>query len=181
MSPPVSWDPCLAPLEHFPLPGPPRVRVVEILATGTNGGAQEHLFSLLSRLDRTRYDASVVALSAGSAVRKLERAGFDVTVIDEPDDADAIRAMTAHLALIRPDVIHTHMYRADIVGTKAALALAETGHRRPYIVSTVHSSRIRSAEDRELIRQLTPSMDQLIAVSKLSLIQHLTLPTNSRV
>jgi glycosyltransferase involved in cell wall biosynthesis len=166
MGPSVTWDPCLAPLEHFPMPGPPRVRVVEILATGTNGGAQEHLFSLLSRLDQTRYEASVVALSAGSAVRKLERAGFDVTVIDEPDDADAIRAMTAYLALIRPDVIHTHMYRADIVGTKAALALAETGHRRPYIVSTVHSSRIRSAEDRELIRQLTPSMDQLIAVSK---------------
>lgn len=166
MGPPVAWDPCLAPLEHFPMPGPPRVRVVEVLATGTNGGAQEHLFSLLSRLDRTRYEASVVALSTGSAVRKLERAGFDVTVIDHPDDADATRALTAHLALIRPDIIHTHMYRADIVGTKAALALAETGHRRPYVVSTVHSSRVRSAEDRELIRQLTPSMDQLIAVSK---------------
>ncbi|HEX5823662.1 MAG TPA: glycosyltransferase [Candidatus Limnocylindrales bacterium] len=166
MGPPVSWDPCMTPLEHFPMPGPPRVRVVEILATGTNGGAQEHLFSLLSRLDRTRYEASVVALSAGSAVRKLDRAGFDVTVIDDPDDADAIRAVTAHLALIRPDVIHTHMYRADVVGTKAALALGETGHRRPYVVSTVHSSRVRSAEDRDLIRQLTPSMDQLIAVSK---------------
>jgi len=164
--PPPNWDPCMTPLEHFPMPGPPRVRVVEILATGTNGGAQEHLFSLLSRLDKTRYEASVVALSAGSAVRKLERAGFDVTVIDDPDDADAIRALTAHLALIRPDVIHTHMYRADIVGTKAALALEEKGHRRPYVVSTVHSSRVRSAEDRELIRQLTPSMDQLIAVSK---------------
>ena len=164
--PPPNWDPCMTPLEHFPMPGPPRVRVVEILATGTNGGAQEHLFSLLSRLDKTRYEASVVALSAGSAVRKLERAGFDVTVIDDPDDAEAIRALTAHLALIRPDVIHTHMYRADIVGTKAALALEEKGHRRPYVVSTVHSSRVRSAEDRELIRQLTPSMDQLIAVSK---------------
>ncbi|HXI80929.1 MAG TPA: glycosyltransferase, partial [Verrucomicrobiae bacterium] len=148
------------------MPGPPRIRVVEILATGTNGGAQEHLFSLLSRLDRTRYDASVVALSAGSAVRKLERAGFDVTVIDEPDDDEATRALTMHLALIRPDVIHTHMYRADVVGTKAAIALAEIGHRRPYVVSTVHSSRVRSFEDRELIRQLTPSMDQLIAVSK---------------
>ena len=166
MSPPANWDPCMTPLEHFPMPGPPRVRVVEILATGTNGGAQEHLFSLLSRLDKTRYEASVVALSAGSAVRKLDRAGFDVSVIDDPGDADAIRALTAHLALIRPDVIHTHMYRADIVGTKAALALSESGHRRPYIVSTVHSSRVRSAEDRELIRQLTPSMDQLIAVSK---------------
>ena len=166
MGPPVTWDPCLTPLEHFPMPGPPRVRVVEILATGTNGGAQEHLFSLLSRIDKSRYDASVVALSTGSAVRKLERAGFDVTVIDDPDDGDAIRALTHHLALIRPDVIHTHMYRADIVGTKAVLALAESGHRRPYVVSTVHSSRIRSADDRELIRQLTPSMDQLIAVSK---------------
>jgi glycosyltransferase involved in cell wall biosynthesis len=165
-SPTVVVDPCLAPLEHFPMPGPPRVRVVEVLATGTNGGAQEHLFSLLSRIDTTRYEASVVALSAGSAVRKLERAGFDVTVIDEPDDAASIRVLTAHLASIRPDVIHTHMYRADIVGTKAALALEETGHRRPYIVSTVHSSRVRSAEDRELIRHLTPSMDQLIAVSQ---------------
>jgi glycosyltransferase involved in cell wall biosynthesis len=48
----------------------------------------------------------------------------------------------------------------------ASMALAEMGRRRPYVVSTVHSSRVRSAEDRELIRQLTPSMDQLIAVSK---------------
>jgi len=166
MTLPTSLDPCLAPLEHFPMPGPPRVRVVEILATGTNGGAQEHIFGLLSRLDRTRYDASVVALSSGSAVRKLQRAGFDVTVIDEPSDADAISALTAYLAAVRPDVIHTHMYRADVVGTKAAIALGEMDRRRPYVVSTVHSSRVRSAEDRELIRQLTPSMDQLIAVSK---------------
>jgi glycosyltransferase involved in cell wall biosynthesis len=166
MALPTTLDPCLAPLEHFPMPGPPRVRVVEILASGTIGGALEHLFSLLSRLDQTRYDASVVALSSGSAVRKLQRAGVDVTVIDEPDDTDAIRALTAHLANVQPDVIHTHMYRADIVGTMASIALDEMGRRRPYVVSTVHSSRVRSAEDRELIRQLTPSMDQLIAVSK---------------
>ena len=166
MTPPPTWDPCLVPIEHLDMPGPPRVRVVEILATGTNGGAQEHLFSLMSRLDPTHYDASVVALSAGSAVRKLERNGFPVTVIDDPDDAAAVRALTAHLALVRPDVIHTHMFRADVVGTKAALALEAAGHRRPYVVSTVHSSRVRSADDRELLRQLTPHMDQLIAVSQ---------------
>ena len=49
-APPV-WDPCLAPIEHFPMPGPKRVRVVEILATGTNGGAQEHVFGLMTRID----------------------------------------------------------------------------------------------------------------------------------
>src|SRR5436190_1537739 len=159
-------DPCLVPVEHLELPTPGRVRVVEILATGTNGGAQEHLFSLMTRLDPSRYDASVVALSAGSAVRKLERHGVPVTVIDDPDDASAIRALTAHLVLVRPDVIHTHMYRADVIGTKAAIALQAAGHRRPYVVSTVHSSRVRSAEDRELLRLLTPHMDQLIAVSR---------------
>jgi glycosyltransferase involved in cell wall biosynthesis len=166
MGAPPLWDPCLVPIEHLDLPGPDRVRVVEILATGSNGGAQEHLFSLMTRLDATHYDASVVALAGGSAVRKLERHGIPVTVIDDPDDAAAVRALTAHLAIVRPDVIHTHMYRADVIGTEAAMALAATGHRRPYVVSTVHSSRVRSDEDRELIRQLTPHMDQLIAVSR---------------
>ncbi len=163
---PPSWDPCLVPLEHFPLPGPKRVRVIEILATGTSGGAQEHVFGLVTRLDTTYYDASVVSLSAGSAVRKLQRHGFEVTVIETPDDAEAVRQLAAHLAEVRPDVIHTHMYRADVVGTRAVLALRESGHRAPYVVSTVHSSRVRSHEDRDLLRHLTAEMDQLIAVSK---------------
>jgi glycosyltransferase involved in cell wall biosynthesis len=163
---PRPWDPCLSSVDRPRLAGRDRIRVVEILATGTNGGAQEQVFSLMSRLDKSRYDVSAVSLSGGSAVRKIQRAGFSVLVIDEPDDAIAVGALTAHLADVRPDVIHTHMYRADIVGTKAAIALGNAGHRRPYIVSTVHSSRVRSASDRGTIRALTPEMDQLIAVSK---------------
>ena len=115
-------------------PGGRRIRVVEVLATGTNGGAQEHLYCLVTRIDPARYDVSVVALSAGSAVRKLQRAGVAVLVIDEPDDAIAVGALAAHLAEVRPDVVHNHMYRAEIVGTRAAIALGETGHRRPYVV-----------------------------------------------
>ena len=155
MGAPMAGDPCLEPVGSPAVAGG-RVRVVEILATGTNGGAQEHLFSLLSRLDRTRYDASVIALSGGSAVRKLQRAGFPVTVVDEPDDAIATGAWPTLLADINPDVIHNHMYRAELVGTRAAIALGEAGHRRPYIVSTVHSSRIRSDEDRRELQILTP-------------------------
>lgn len=166
MSAPSPSDPCLDEVVRPPLPGGRRIRVVEILATGTNGGAQEHLYSLVTRMDHERYDVSIVSLSPGSAVRKLERAGFDVLVIDEPDDAIAVGALTAYLAEVRADVIHNHMFRAETVGTRAALALAEVGHRRPYVVSTIHSSRIRSEEDRQHLRDLTPYMDQLIAVSK---------------
>ena len=56
MGAPVPWDPCLTPLERRPTQGRGRIRVVEILATGTNGGAQEHLFGLMSRLDLLRGD-----------------------------------------------------------------------------------------------------------------------------
>jgi glycosyltransferase involved in cell wall biosynthesis len=153
-------------VERLPLPGAQRVRIVEVLATGTNGGAQEHLDSLLTRLDRSRYDASVVALSTGSAVRKMQRDGIPVLVIDDPDDAVAVGALTAHLADVRPDVIHNHMYRAELVGTRAAIALGAIGRRRAYVVATVHTSRVRSPEDREQLRRLTPHMDRLIAVSQ---------------
>src|SRR2546422_2534431 len=109
---PVQIDPCLEPLDLPPMLGRPQVRVVEVLATATNGGAQEHLYSLLSRLDRSRFEPSVVSLSPGSAARKIAKLGIPVLVLDEPDDATAVGALAAHMAGIRPDVIHNHMYRA---------------------------------------------------------------------
>ena len=165
MTPVTPFDPCFVPA-RAPLSVDRRVRVVEVLATGTNGGAQEHLYSLLMRMDHSRYDVSVVSLSPGSAVRKLQRAGFPVLVIDEPDDAIAVGALAAHLVEVAPDVVHNHMYRAEMVGTRAAIALAEIGRPKPFVVSTVHSSRVRSVEDRDALRRLTPRTDRLIAVSQ---------------
>jgi hypothetical protein len=45
------------------------------------------------------------------------------------------------------------MFRAEVVGTRAALALSEQGRSRPYVVGTVHSSRVRSLEDREVVSE----------------------------
>jgi glycosyltransferase involved in cell wall biosynthesis len=58
------------------------------------------------------------------------------------------------------------MYRAEVIGTLAAYHLGERGCRRPAVLSTVHSSRVRCLEDRNTLRQLTPLMDRLIAVSR---------------
>ena len=149
----MPWDTCLTPLERPSLPGGRRIRVVEVLATG---------------MDPTRYDVSVVALSAGSAVRKLQRAGVAVLVIDDPDDVIAVGALAAHLAEVRADVVHAHMYRAETVAARAIIALGEAGQRRPYLVATAHSSRVRSEADRATLLALTPTFDHLIAVSKAS-------------
>ena len=165
MTPTGGYNPCLAPVRRAGGRTRSRTRVVQLLATGTNGGAQEHVYNLVSRMDRERYDVSIVSLSPGSAVRKLERLGIPVTVIDEPDDAIATGILAAHLADVRADVVHNHMYRAEIVGTKAVIALGEAGHRRPWVISTVHSSRVRSTEDQDELRRLTGSIDHLIVVS----------------
>jgi len=89
-----------------------------------------------------------------------------VCVLDEMDDDAAIEAVAAHLAAVNADVVHNHMYRAEVVGTQAAWSLAAAGRRRPFVVGTVHSSRVRSEEDRALVRALTPRMDHLVAVSR---------------
>jgi glycosyltransferase involved in cell wall biosynthesis len=107
-----------------------------------------------------------VSLSHGSSVRRLQKAGIDVTVIDEPDDRLAVRMLADELAPFQPEIVHNHMYRAEVVGTRAALLLGEKGCRRPAIISTVHSSRVRCSEDRQTLRRLTPLMDRLIVVSK---------------
>lgn len=158
-------DPCFEPPVREPVDGG-RVRVVEVMATGTNGGAQEHVYSLVTRLNPECYDVRVVSLSHGSSVRRLARAGIDVSVIDEPDDRRSVEALADLLAPFGPEVVHNHMYRAEIIGTRAAVLLGEKGCRRPAVISTVHSSRVRCAEDRQALRNLTPLMDRLIVVSR---------------
>jgi glycosyltransferase involved in cell wall biosynthesis len=52
------------------------------------------------------------------------------------------------------------MFRAEVIGTRAALAAGT-----PAIMATVHSSRVRSPEDVAALAALTPAMDRLIVPS----------------
>src|SRR6476620_8169753 len=97
-----------------------RPRLLQLLATGGSGGAQESYTGLLLRLDRTRYDVRALSLSAGSAVARLRRLGIAVDVLDETDDELAIRELAAWLRRNEIDLVHAHMFRAEIVGTRAA-------------------------------------------------------------
>jgi glycosyltransferase involved in cell wall biosynthesis len=159
-------DPCWDNVVRPPLTAGERIRVVELVASGSNGGAQESVASLVGRIDRARYDVRVVSLSDGPSVRRWRALGIPVDVIADPNDEAAIRTLTAFLEEWRTQVLHGHMYRAEIVGAGAVLAMAAKGLPRPFIVNTVHSGRVRPDADRELLRRLTPEMDRLIAVSR---------------
>lgn len=142
------------------------VRITQVMASGSGGGAQVHVQNLVTRLDRERFDVEVISLSDGPAVRRLRLAGVTTHVVDCEDDADALAAVVGLMQARPPQIVHNHMYRAEVVGTRAALALTELGLPRPFVVGTVHSSRVRSEDDRALLRRLTPSMDRLVAVSR---------------
>ena len=139
----------------------PRPRLLQLLATGGSGGAQESYTGLLLRLDRTRYEVRALSLSAGSAVQRLRALGVEVDVLDEADDESAVRELSGWLTRNEIDLVHAHMYRAEVVGTRAAVAAGT-----PVITATVHSSRVRSDADRALLASLTPSMDRLIVPSE---------------
>ena len=143
-----------------------RIVVTELLANAGGGGAQVSVQNLVERLDPARFDVEIISLGDGPAVRRLRAAGKTVHVVDEPEDGAALAAVLALLERRPPQVLHNHMYRAEVIGTRAALALAESGRPKPFVVGTVHSSRVRSVNDQQLLRRLTPSMDRLIAVSR---------------
>jgi len=138
----------------------PRPRVLQLLATGGTGGAQESYSGLLLRLDRSRYDVRAVSLSAGSAVQRLRRLGVAVDVIDAESDEAAVRELAAYLRRNEIDLLHAHMFRAEVIGTRAAMAAGTA-----VIVATVHSSRVRSDEDVATLAGLTQHMDRLIVPS----------------
>jgi glycosyltransferase involved in cell wall biosynthesis len=167
---PVAFTPPHDPCRHDLVPhgaaGGERIRVLELVATGSNGGAQESVLNLLARIDRTRFDVRVVSLSEGSSVRKWRATGIPVDVIEETDDDRAVDQLTRELMAWSPEIIHGHMYRAEIIGARAVMCLVERGLPRPFLVNTIHSGRIRPAEDRALLAMLTPEMDRLIAVSR---------------
>ena len=158
-------QPCTGRASAGPLPDGSRIRVLQLLATGTNGGAQESVVNTVLRMDSSRHDVLVVSLSHGSTVKRLERLKVPVEVIEDEHDDRAAAALAERMITLKTQVIHAHMFRAEVVAVYAADIVKERTGVRPLVVSTLHSSRFRSAEDRELLERLTPKIDWLIAVS----------------
>jgi glycosyltransferase involved in cell wall biosynthesis len=138
-----------------------RPRVVQLLAIGTVGGAQESATALIIHLDRSRFEVEAIALADGAAVRRLHDLGYPVTVLGAGDDAATIRELTALLRRREVDLLHAHMFRAELLGTRAARAAST-----PVVVATVHSSRVRSPQDIADLAAVTPFIDRLIAPSE---------------
>ena len=160
-------DPCVAPMIHLPVPGPGASASCEVMATGTNGGAQEHVFNLVNRLDHDFYDVSIVSLSPGSAVRKLQQRGLrrhgDRRARRRHRDRDPRRAPRGAPRRTSSTTTCTgpRSWARRRRSRWARPAIAARGSSRPSTRRASGRTRTRrsSADSR-------PSMDHLIVVSK---------------
>ena len=114
----------------------PRLKVAHVIHSLGPGGAESVLVELAGVADTAGLDLVVIGLSpVARAVNAeaLRAAGVEVVELDLPRwDPRAVLGTVSALRAHRPDVVHTHLKHADLVGTAAGTLLGLP------VVSTLH-------------------------------------------
>jgi glycosyltransferase involved in cell wall biosynthesis len=116
-----------------------RVRVLQVITSLDRGGAENHLLALLTHADRSRFEFETAVLRGdGELVSAFRQAGIQVHLLKAHSRLDpfALARLVKLLRDGRYDIVHSHLFRADIF---AGLAVARLGEHAPLLVSTRHN------------------------------------------
>ena len=113
------------------------VRICQLLTSLAPAGPGRCVCELSRRLAPRRFDVQVVALRGGALADWLKRADVPVTILGSGRGWDLLKMplLTEFLRRERIDLVHTHLFHADIVGRPAA-CLAGVRH----VVLPVHAT-----------------------------------------
>lgn len=100
------------------------MRVLHIITGLATGGAEMMLFKLLERLDRERYRPMVISLTTmGDIGPRIAALGISVQAMGMtsglPSPSDFLR-LVRQVRQLQPDIVHTWLYHADLLGGLAA-------------------------------------------------------------
>jgi len=117
--------------------GMERLRIAHLITELGPGGAERCVYELSRRMDPARFDVQVVALRGGAVADWLAEAGIRTTVLGLRGrwDLMKLRPLVELLGRERVDLLHTHLFHADLAGRVAA-RLAGVRH----LVHTVHTA-----------------------------------------
>jgi len=141
-----------------------RIRICQIITELRPAGAERVVYELARRLDRRRFDVRVVALRGGAVAERLAEAGVGVDVLGMRCKCDAPRlvGLAGLLRGGRFDVVHTHLFHADLAARAARLVVS-----LPRLVHTVHVAEARFRPWHfALPRLLVGGADCIICVSR---------------
>ncbi len=103
-------------------------------------GAERCVYELATRLDATRFNVRVIALGTGRVAEDLRSLGVRVDVLNVRGkwDLPRLARLVPLLRTPRVDVLHTHLFHADVVG-RCASVMAGVGK----VVHTIHVAEAR--------------------------------------
>lgn len=116
---------------------PRRTRVLHLVSTFAAKTDTKWLVQIARHLDRARFELSAACCYGGGPVEcELRSLGVTTHNLDTPGEWDvrAIGRASALFARVRPDIVHTHLLRADLFG-----GLAARWAGVPVIVSTAYA------------------------------------------
>ena len=127
-----------ADLAETPPPKRP-IRVLHLITSLDRGGAENYLYTLVTHIDRAHFQMDVAVLRGeGELVSLFREAGVKVHLLHARlgTDPTALGRLVSLLRKERYDILHSHLFRADLYG---CLAAARLGPARPRLVSTRHN------------------------------------------
>jgi glycosyltransferase involved in cell wall biosynthesis len=139
---------------------PPKGKVLLLSTTmGIGGGAEEQVMQLALELDRRGWHTRIVSMiPATRMLAEIGHRGITVTNLGMTAGVADPRALPRLVSVVRefrPDILHTHMTHANLLGR-----LARLFSRVPALVSTLHGFKMyginkRFTKFRELAHRLT--------------------------
>lgn len=119
-------------------------RVLSVIASTELGGAERVFTTLLDHLDRSRFEPWVACSGTGPMLPEYVRraAGVRSFNLVRISDPHTVLVLARWMRVLRCDVVHTHLWTADMLGGLAA-ALA----RVPVRVATVHTEYFRAIDE----------------------------------
>ncbi len=148
------------------------VRICQLLRDLAPTGPQRCACELARRLDRSRFDVRVVAIRGGALGDRLQRDGIPVTVLGTRRTWALFKMpmLTEFLRSERINLVHSHLFRADLVGRPAARLAAV-----PHVVHTAHTGEGRFRPWQfAYARFLGGYCDRIICLSESALEYHKT-------
>jgi glycosyltransferase involved in cell wall biosynthesis len=114
-----------------------KIRVCQIVSDLKPSGPGRRVCEVATRLDRDKFDVSVIALQGGTLAESLQQASVEVKVLDinGPLGFARLGRLAGLIRDCQADLVHTHGFVADLVGRPAARLAAVHS-----LVHTVHDS-----------------------------------------
>jgi glycosyltransferase involved in cell wall biosynthesis len=146
-----------------PVPNPP-IKILQLLVTMPVGGAEIMVADLATGLDPGKFEVVTACLGEpGPMGEELSRRGKRVVSLGldlkRTGALSLVRRVRGLLKEIRPDILHTHLYHANLYGRVAALGLGLPG-----VVATVHNIYARVKWHRGLANYLLARVADYVLV-----------------